>query len=226
MTLDDLINETRTRTQDKVLPYLVSDEQLTVWANEADLEASEREARIYDEDSLFCTIPIIAGTSHYTIDDSIRTIEWMRRLSDDTPVLQSSGQELTQRYGSQWNQAIGKVERYVRHNSVLMVYKIPDANDTLVMGVYRRPVASELMTLANRMTCVPAVPESSHMQLVYWMLFRWYGVRDPEIMPLGDKSQEWYDRFETAFGRRRSGRYDQFNQDYPTGPALPVLAVR
>jgi hypothetical protein len=158
----------------------------------------------------------------------------MRRGSDNAPIKQIGGQELAQRYGAKWNQDTGKVERFLKKGQTLLFYKLPHSDtitplvpgetvvDTITMGVYRRPLATELLVYNDPTKQTIPMPVNQHRALVYWILFRWYDVRDADIVPQAEKSQENFQRFEDYFGHKKSGRWESFAQDYPVGPILPV----
>jgi hypothetical protein len=227
MTLDDLIAETRYRAKDDVAAsYLISDAQLLAYANEAVLEACERAPLLYDDTSAFCTIATAIADATYSLDASIRTVDRMRLASTGNDVTQMSEEGMYRRYGRNWQTATGTPVHYIRHKTALLIYPIPDAIDALNLAVYRRPLSTELMTIALRATVGPIISAQYHMDLVYWMLYRYYAVRDADIVEAGANENKNLALFEARFGQRKTARHDAFTQDFPGGYALPLIGVR
>jgi hypothetical protein len=219
VTLSDLIEEALDRTKDDVSGHLVSDATMARYANDAVLEACERSKILRDTTSSLCAIAFttnIDGTykADYVLDPSIRMIERMTLRSTGLVLHQTTEHEMASRYGSQWKTRTGAVRRFIRHGQAIRVYNIPDAADTLDMEVFRRPLATELMSLTTK-TVGPIIPAQYHMDLVYWMLYRYYSTRDAELMAVAGDALTNLTLFESRFGKRPSARMDRINTDMP-----------
>ena len=227
MTLNDLIDEFRTISQDVREPYLVSNESLVKYANEAVQQACERAPLLWDSTSAFCTVPIVAATATYTLDAAVRQIDDFRLRSNGEALAQTSETVLQRIVGNRWPTDTDTPRAFIRHDGKIRLYPIPAVNDTLDLSVYRLPTATEAMTLAHAKTASPIIPAKYHIDLVYWMLHRFYLVDDVDIAAAQAKAGTYFDLFESKFGIRPTARLERFRQDTATELyQQPIVGVR
>jgi hypothetical protein len=170
MTLSQLIDDFRLRTDDRRAPYLWGDDEITLYLNEAITEAATRALLIQDT----LEIDIDRADSVYELDAEVLDIV-SAKLSDYTE-LDIKSREYLDSVWSNWEIATGD-PRYLFENG--------DGNITVVP----RPVSADTVTLiVKRLPSeplvddddVPEIPAKHHYRLMDWALRCGYLKHDAE----------------------------------------------
>ena len=197
MTLAEIITIVRARTDDTVGPeYRVSDSMMTGFANEAENEACERAALIYDSTTPgVCQVTLEPGESSYPLDPAILTVcrAW------------TGGRALTHvPTSSLWLEDLatqsGTPRYFFSAGHTLRLYPTPDTDGTLTLATYRYP-----LNAMEDPDDEPEIPREYHLDLAAWMTYRaasQFGedgeVYDPKL------AEGELMRFERRFGRPRT----------------------
>ena len=205
MTLEELIALYRADAFDQHEPYLCGDELLTLYANEAQDEACRRGQLLRDSISPICRIAYEAGAEHIPLDGMIINI--LRARADGHAMCLVSLGDMDRLMPSwQDDQQQGRPTHLVSGLStgVLFLWPRPVADGTVVLTVQRL----SLKRLANDTDKLEIRPEL-HTALVNWILFRAYSRQDSELHD-AQKAALSLQRFEAEFGRKASGRNEQW----------------
>lgn len=205
MTLEELIALYRADAFDQAVPYFCSDELLTLYANEAQDEACRRGQLLRDSISPMCHIAYAAGAEHIALDH--RIIRILRASADGYPARLSSLDDMDAMVANwQRNAPQGCPTHLVSGLSTgaLFLWPRPAVDGTVMLTVQRLP----LKRLAND-TDKPEIRPELHAALVNWILFRAYGRQDSELYN-DQKSMLALSRFEAEFGRKASGRNEEW----------------
>ena len=210
MTLAHLIALYRSQSLDLVqgngeTDVLCNDELLAIYANEAQEEACRRSELLRDSSSAMCVVSIAAGAESVPLDPKI--VRVIRARIDGQPVVMVSDEEMDHRYGS-WldDSARGRPTHLVTGMTTdrLYLWPRPDAAATLRLTVQRMPLKPMVMEGEK-----PEIRPELHQALVDWILFRAYSREDNDLHN-DTKAAVSLARFEAEFGRKASGRNEQW----------------
>ena len=177
MEAGDLIASFRQRADDAAEPYLYSDADLLRFASEAEREACLRARLLWDETTF--TIPVLANTALYALDQLIDRIEraTFTAASGGRPRdLDLAGADVLAE-SSEWQSQSGRPECAVQKDRTLRLWPTPGATyaGALTLSVYRFPLSPMESTSDE-----PEIPLEHHDGLVDWMLFLAYTTKDSE----------------------------------------------
>lgn len=182
MTLREILRLWRRRMDDTEKPYLWSDEDAVLFANEAEREACER-ALLLEEDSSGSPIVNINGKADvgtYPLDPRIiyvRSVRWgghqlepiSRKTLDDVPRRREYGGYFVTPWGdtTDWTTLTGTPRFFLAPQSkYLTLVRIPTSAAPIKLSVYRYPLDPMVLTDQTR---GPEIPERYHVHLVDWM---------------------------------------------------------
>ena len=178
--------------------YYLTQEEFLVVLNEAQEEAAYRKNLLFDKTSSFCSIPLIAGQSVYTLDDSIYAIVYAS-VTDSagviTRIYPTDRLEMDRRI-STWRTDTRTPENYIQLDTKLEITPIPDAVYTLNLETYRLPI-DKMVSAGDE----PEIHRNNHAYLVDWVLHRIYEIPDVDTQDT-KKSLYHLARFESVFGPR------------------------
>lgn len=167
----------RQRADDRVEPYLYSQEEVFRWASEAEVEACARARLIYDSTSSFLAIPIVAEQSDYTLDARIDRIDSARFTPTGSgrsfPVELVGIDDIRSHHD--WQNRRGRPEQAARIGRVLKLWPRPSEAGTLNLDAYRFP----LFPMEDD-SDEPEIPLEAQPDLVWWMLVLAYTTKDGE----------------------------------------------
>jgi hypothetical protein len=200
MTLEQLIEQFRIDADDRVAPYLWSDDDVTRWLNEAQHEACTRALLIKDMDTLaVCQIPVFAGNPAYALHPSIISITRAAFAptgqTDEFELHQTDEFELD-RTELGWRRRTERPRSYIHNDTKLRLGCLPDSDGTLHIDVQRGP----LRDMSNDLDR-PEIAQAHHRHLVNWALFRCFGIPDSELLDKG-RAQAAEALFAAYFGVR------------------------
>lgn len=206
MTFDELTALFRAEADDATAPYLFSDALVKGtgtdpgYLNAAYFEAVERAYAIRDKDTATCcTIAVISGTAEYALHASVMEIV-RAKLSSKTTILEFTSVDELDATFTNWENNTGAPTQLLhdRFQAKLRLYPKPNANDTLNLTVYRRPLA--------KLSAGSDVPEgitTDHDQrlLLKWALYLAYSNHDADVYD-PQRAQAYRQEFDAYFGHR------------------------
>jgi len=212
MTLEQLISLYRAQSMDDKFAVdgddkdvFCSDELLTLYANEAQDEACRRGELLRDSASAMCVVTFAADAQAVALDP--RIVRVISARVDGHPAALVSGAEMDMFYPNwQDDGARNRPTHLVSGmtTGMLHLWPIPAAPGTIRLTVQRLP----LKQLAND-TDKPEIRPELHRGLVEWMLFRAYSRQDTDLYN-DAKAAIALGRFEAEFGRKTSGRNEEW----------------
>lgn len=211
MNLGELINAFRDRLDDKPdstdpnAKSLWSDDEITLYANEADAEAADRGRYIVDSATLsVCRIPLVANTGTYRIHKSILEVKSIKLASTGIALEKVSSAYMDGLLPT-WETETGDVLRWVddRDEGKIMVSNVPTVADTLNLSVVRLPINA--MVSHND---EPEAPLRRHYDLLYWMEYLAYQKKDTDTEDAA-KAARASALFDRAFGPSLASARDQ-----------------
>jgi hypothetical protein len=206
MNLRGLIGQFRARAEDTNKPYLFSDQAITGYLNEAQIEACVRARLIFDTDSRFLTIALRANKGEYKIDSSILQNGIVDVYVDGyagmtTPGFKLDGTDQSVLDRDRWfhyRSQTGRPRYFMQDGNVLRLAPIPDNTGTMRLAAYRMPTCSEAL---KEVGDEPFIPGQWHIRLIDWALYLAYSNNDPDTVNPG-KAALAEARFESSFGKR------------------------
>lgn len=204
MNLSGLIAQFRYDVADKAVPYLWSDDEVTLWFNEAVNEAAIR-ARLIREDTNpdICVLNIQQDVTEYPLNQLITEIVYVSMVYPGNPTMipyiigKTSTDELD---GSRpyWRTQKYRPTALIINDTNVRTDCIPDTDYTMNLEVYRLP----LVDMAND-NDVPEINGIHHIHLVKWVKHRAYERQDADTQDL-QKSAKFESQFTDMFGERPS----------------------
>lgn len=204
MALPDLIAQFRYDVADKALPYLWTDDEVTLWFNEAVNEAAIR-ARLIREDTNpdICVLDIQQDAIEYPLNPLITEIVYISMVYPGNPTMipyvigKTTTDELDQQ-GPAWRALKRRPTALIINDTNLRTDCIPDTDYTMNLEVYRLP----LMDMVNDAD-VPEINGIHHIHLVKWVKHRAYERQDADTQDM-QKSTLYEKQFTDMFGERPS----------------------
>ena len=211
MTLEELIAQFRSDTFDLAAPYLTTDEQITLFLNEAEQEACIRARLIHDDStSAVCSIAVTARTASYPLHASV--IEVTRATftptgSSATFVLYLTDRVEMERCCSDWRTREGEPRQAIIDDTKIRLGHLPSTSGTINLECYRLP----LENIEDATSESPEIARIHHRHLIQWALHRCYSRPDAEVFDAG-KSATALAEFTRVFGLRPDADYRRFTQ--------------
>jgi hypothetical protein len=180
MTLEQLIAQFRVDSEDKIQPYLFSDESITQWLNEAAEEACVRSLLLKDwVTAAVCTIPVTAGLSIYQPHQSIINItraEFIVSGATEGVELHQTDEYELDRARPGWRRVSETPRDFIHHDNAIRFGCVPP-DGVLQLEVNRLP----LSPMASDMD-EPEFSAIHHRHLVHWALYRAFSIPDAETL--------------------------------------------
>lgn len=212
MTLKDLIHLCRIQADDRKDPPAWSDQTLTIYANEAQVEACRRGQLLRDSASPLCRLPFATGAEAVTLDPVV--VRVLRAFVDGQAVDVVSVDEMDGSMpGWQFQDRQDRPQRLVSGMTTgqLHLWPRPAAAGEVRLTVQRLPLDAMRTPIDE-----PEIRPELHKALVDWMLFRAYSTQDTELYN-DAKAVLALARFEAEFGRKASGRNEQWVRSREVG---------
>lgn len=198
MTLEQLIQLYRAQSLDSQMPFLCDDVLLTIYANEAQVEACRRGQLLV---STSVTQVEAAAEDLPLPPNAICTIRQARVAGE--PVVEVNADAMDALYpGWQDDANLGQPRFLVSgiNTGKLNLWPRPNANMPVRLTVQRLP-AKHLYSSGD----TPEIRQELHPALVEWMLYRAYSRTDSDLAD-PQKAMVALANFEAEFGRKVSGR--------------------
>ncbi len=199
----ELLDFFRTQVVDTEVPYLWSDEECFVYMDAAYRMFVRLTGGIADFSSEATRVALTEGEEDVYLHPSLLRIMTAERASDsvevevinqtDLPILMGDDDYKSFRTLVRKNSA-GSV-RYLltgRERNKGTVYQIPEADDELILSIYRLP----LTNIVDETHTLSEVDEDHHIYLLDWMKHLAYAKADSETFDKG-KSTEFEVKFRT-----------------------------
>lgn len=141
MNQSDVITASRNLLDDRVKPYLWSDDELSLFADIAYPDAVTRVHGNTDSlDGYICNINIKIGVSSYELDKAILQIIRAKLSGENNPLTQSSVRDLD-KYFTGWESTTGTPRFFIgdMDTHYIQLYPTPEVDDTLTLTVKRLP---------------------------------------------------------------------------------------
>lgn len=198
MKLSELRDEARGRLDDRAPPYLWSAPDLDRYINNAVEEAAIRARLIYDERTpRVVEIALREGVAEYPLAAEVIRVDYA--------VLKSTGREIERikdrdlrDWDCRWKAATGTPIAFHERESTIRVYKIPEAADVLMLGLWRLPLCK-----LTRDDDEPEIPRREHIKLVDWACREAYLKRDSDTQD-ENKAATFEALFTASFGPRET----------------------
>lgn len=194
MTLIDLIDAFRIKADDIARPYLWSDDEVTLFLNEAQKEAATRALLIQDKTSpLVVNIDVLIGTNIYKIHESILEI-LQAKLSNNTE-LEITSLEALSDDGFDIDNATG-TPQYLFENGdgTITITPTPTVADTISLVVKRSPLCSMAKDSDK-----PEIHSRYHFRMIDWALHLAYLKPDADVFN-ASMAERYKASFEASFG--------------------------
>lgn len=217
MNLEELIAQYREDALDQEDPPFCSDELLTKYANEGQVEACRRGQLVRDSISPITRIDFAANAEYVTLDPKIINLVRSKVDGHDADVISAADMDCAMPCW-QADQSRSRPMRLVSGLSAGALFLWPRPKDagTLALTVDRMP----LKAMANDFD-KPEIRVELHRGLVDWMLYRAFSRSDGDLAD-PQKAATSYAAFEREFGGKASGRNQQWVRDGNRGSADPI----
>jgi hypothetical protein len=208
MTLQDIIEDlVRPRLDDVNSPYLISDAEMILYANEAQMEAARRARLFVDSTTQAITqISATANSWRHAIDSRIIFVK-RARFSSQSFNLKKRSVEWMDRHIPGWEDHDAATPIYYiadYDSGYLCTYPKLKTADTLKLTVVREPL-NPLEAMADE----PELKARHQYGMVDWILHRCYAKRDADIYD-PQKSLEHLALFEAEFGKRSTAQDENY----------------
>ncbi len=210
MTTTELIQAVRDRLDDAIsADYLFSDARLLRALDNAQREACERAHLIYDATTAsVCEVSVVAGTHTYALDPSITKVMRAKLSAETLPLKQITQRDLDLSV-SDWESLDGTPRWFYQYgNNIRLAYN-PEANDTLYLEVYRRP-----LVVIDELTDALEIPSEYHQGLVHGVCAEVYGDQDADTYDPQREARESA-IFDGWFGPKPSANQMRMRKEVP-----------
>lgn len=208
MELQQIRNACRVLMDDLDQPYLVSDETLDDFINQAEMEAADRACLIVDSTTVTTSrIDVVAGSMEYPLNDLVLDIKRVQLPSQRQP-LEKMGYKALDDHKEDWQTRERTPTGYAMDmdTNTLYLSHIPITNETMKLTVVRLPLQKMVDD-----TDQPEIAAQYHYDLVYWVLSLVYQIRDSDIND-PDLALKYEAKFERRFGVKKSAWDREFNK--------------
>ena len=212
MTLAELISRFRSAANDKVKPYFWSDDEITQWLNEAEVEAAIRGRLIHESSNQsMCMAEIQSGQSEYRLHAAmyeITSIAWQQEGQEYPVPMHLTSVEALDGEHANWRYRSGVPTHAIQNDKSIRLVPAPNATGFIRLEGYRIP-----KTKMEDLDEAPEINHAHHRHLVCWALYIGFSIPDTEFFD--DRRAELAKKeFDSYFGirvdsdLRRATRHD------------------
>ena len=198
MNLGELIRRFRVMANDKAPPYLVDDEDIVDWLNDAQAQACVRGRLLVAEgDPLLCQIALIPGQSTYPLHRSLHELIDLRVITPTGEVRKVvlKSREWLDAEVPGWRDCQRDCAMAIQTDTGLRLVGKVNAGEVLRLEAYRlplRPMRDEFDK--------PEIHGAHHEHLIQWALHKAFSVPDSELFDPNRAAMSERD-FTSYFGR-------------------------
>lgn len=178
MTLQDLIARFRVLAADKAEPHLWSDQEVTMWLNDAQKQACIRGRLIReDENKAVCLISMQAGKQTYKLHPKAYELINLRFVgaSSRTRTAKLVSREWLDNHCPDWRDNPNPPEMVIQDDTTVRIVGNPVVGEVLQLECYRLPM-DDMEQLSDE----PEIHEAHHEHLVHWALHKAFSVVDAD----------------------------------------------
>lgn len=192
MTLDDLVDTLRVTINDTVSPYLWSVDDLELYINAAQQQATLRANLLFESsNATYCSIVLAPAVAVYQVHALVYEV---RSVLLDNKLLTRTTKEHLNSEDEGWQTTTGTPTHYILTGQELQVYPTPVSVGVLNMTVYRLPIT---------IVSLPDIPERYHLQMLDYAAFLAYSKRDSDTSSTSISAQ-YINRFTANFGEAQT----------------------
>ena len=217
MNLSELITLYREQSFDKQEPYFCSDDLLTIYANEAQVEACRRGELLRDSSSALCTLAVLSDAESVALDRRVIRIIRARANGRDLEVVSLSQMDdmvLNWQDDTRRAQPTHLIEGVT--TGQLHLWPRPSEVVNIRLTVQRMPLTSMVSEFDE-----PEIRVETQPALVDWMLYRAYSREETEMYN-DTKAALCKSRFVAEFGSKASGRNEAWARNGGHVNAPPI----
>lgn len=224
MNLKDLIALYRADSMDEARAtgggtsdVFCTDALLTIYANEAQVEACRRGQLLRDSTSPLCRLPFAVGAETVPLDPLV--VRVLRAFVDGQAVDVVSADEMDGSMpGWQFQDRQDRPQRLVTGMTTgqLHLWPRPAADGEIRLTVQRLPMYALRVGIDE-----PEIRPELHSSLVHWMLYKAYSREDNDLHN-DAKAAVALAKFEAEFGRKASGRNEEWVRSREVGVPGPL----
>lgn len=216
MTLSDLLKKLRRRLNDKALPYLWDDAELTEYLNEAVDEAADRARLIYDETSSLTQFDVTADQAFYPLNNRVLDVDRVKlnghllrrktKMQLDNGEFSGYARGRYETYANPhhgmssavtWENDTGTPWAFIEEVNSIQLYPKPVVSGKLTLSLWRLPL-EPLVGPDDE----PEIPAQHHPRLIEWALHLCYLNRDSDAEDQV-RAEKYAADFEQSFGARK-----------------------
>jgi hypothetical protein len=177
MTIDEIKRLYRHQADDEVNnPYYLSDSDFLFFLNEAQKKAARNSDLLFDKTNAYTEIPVISGTSIYSINPLIYAITnvILTTLSDEKITLELVDREELTRIDPLWREKSEQPIYAIYEAEKLELAPNPIANGTLQLETFRYPV------VLTSTESVLEIKAEDHEHLIDWIEYRAFRTKETD----------------------------------------------
>lgn len=188
MDATELRNLFRAEMSDAVAPYLISDDQVYRYLDDAQKQFCRWTEGI--EDGRSYTLSIIPGTEWYDTDKSILKLRKATDAVSGNPITVANPEKL-ESMGIRFDGRAGPIKTLVAgiDKNTLRAWPVPSTAASIRLEVFRLP---KTVGACDEFE----IDEQHHINLLLWVKHRAYGIEDSEVFN-GKRADEFEQRFRT-----------------------------
>jgi hypothetical protein len=178
MNLGELRARARREMKDTAKPYLISDEDIDAWLNEAEIEAARRAFLLVDSTSDAAVVDITAGELGGELHPSVIYVRRARLASTKRPLIPKVSRSMDEENPS-WEEASPSTPLVFVPDWQTGYFRIFPPSlvaDTALLTVVRNPLATMQGDEDS-----PEIREHYHPMLLDWVKFRAYSQPDADL---------------------------------------------
>lgn len=178
MTLQDLIARFRILAADKAEPHLWSDQEVTMWLNDAQKQACIRGRLLReDDDRSVCAIPLRDGKNTYRLHPKVYEIINARFTRDGGTARYAKlvSREWLDNERPNWRDDNYPPELVIQDDTTIRIVGSAVVGEVLQLECYRLPM-DDMEQLSDE----PEIHEAHHEHLVHWVLHKAFSVVDAD----------------------------------------------
>lgn len=185
MIAQDIIDNFRKRIDDAIAPYLWTDVEAVEYLNNVIDDFCEEALVLYDAStSAIVEVSVVASTATYSVDDRIVKID-RAKLSNQTNTLDIRDTRYMDKEHGGWQDATNGIPTILivegQGTGNARLWPPPAANDTLELGVFKRPTTP---ITDDDLSVTPEMPTELHRQVYHGMMAQAFEKPDSETYDL------------------------------------------
>lgn len=203
MTGQDFIDQFRVIRDDRVKPYLWSDDEVLAYLTEGELEAAVRAKLIEDSTTPSCCLLPFGTDAEYALDPAVLLIKratYLGKPLTETSVDEQDGRD------SNWEARTGEPSSFIQREGFIRLVPKPATAGELALTVYRTPL--EPIGLKTE----PEIAARFHFRLLAWVHRCAMLKQDAETFDAA-AAKRYEAEFTESFGERQDANVQRKRRD-------------